>query len=80
MHVIVDPFMLPRLQVDRGAIRFILSGANVMCPGLNSAGARMDTPVEEDKIVVSMECIQLELPSPPHHIVINTLIYIYIYM
>lgn len=34
--------MLPKLQVDRGAIKFVLSGANIMCPGLTSKGARMD--------------------------------------
>ncbi|XP_014669114.1 PREDICTED: malignant T-cell-amplified sequence 1-B-like [Priapulus caudatus] len=44
------PFLLPPLQVDKGAIRFILSGANIMCPGLTSPGAKLtsvpkDTPV-----------------------------------
>ncbi|XP_063902446.1 malignant T-cell-amplified sequence 1 homolog [Zophobas morio] len=33
------PNLLKRQQVDRGAIRFILSGANIMCPGLTSSGA-----------------------------------------
>ncbi|KAI6022702.1 PUA-like domain-containing protein [Pisolithus marmoratus] len=32
------PFVLPRVGIDRGAIRFLLSGANMMCPGLTSAG------------------------------------------
>jgi PUA domain protein len=32
------PRILPQVQVDRGAIKFILSGANIMCPGLTSAG------------------------------------------
>ena len=44
------PFLLPRFQVDAGAIKFILSGANVMAPGLNSKGGRMDD-VEKDAIV-----------------------------
>ncbi|KAJ3364833.1 hypothetical protein GGF32_001010 [Allomyces javanicus] len=35
------PFMMPALQVDRGAIKFILSSANIMCPGLTSPGAWM---------------------------------------
>ena len=48
-----DPFMLPWLQVDRGAIKFILSGANIMCPGLTSKGAKMETVLPEDTIVVS---------------------------
>ena len=36
------PFLLPRFQVDKGAIRFVLAGANIMCPGLTSPGAKMD--------------------------------------
>ncbi|KAL7751745.1 translation machinery-associated protein 20 [Sorochytrium milnesiophthora] len=36
------PFMMKRLQVDRGAIKFVLSGAHIMCPGLTSPGAKMD--------------------------------------
>ncbi|XP_052078156.1 malignant T-cell-amplified sequence 1 homolog [Mytilus californianus] len=35
------PFILPHMQVDKGAIRFVLSGANIMCPGLTSPGAKM---------------------------------------
>jgi PUA domain protein len=43
-----DPFMMPHMQVDKGAIRFVLSGANIMCPGLTSPGAAMtkDLPPE----------------------------------
>ena len=33
-----DPFMLPHVRIDRGAIRFLLAGAHMMCPGLTSAG------------------------------------------
>ncbi|XP_048589355.1 malignant T-cell-amplified sequence 1 isoform X2 [Nematostella vectensis] len=47
------PFMMTRQQVDRGAIRFILSGANIMCPGLTSPGAKM-VPAEQDKPVAIM--------------------------
>lgn len=46
--------MLPKLQVDRGAIKFVLSGANIMCPGLTSKGARMDTDLPADSIVAIM--------------------------
>ncbi|KAJ2785599.1 Malignant T-cell-amplified sequence 1 [Coemansia javaensis] len=35
------PDILPQVQVDRGAIKFVLSGANIMCPGLTSPGARL---------------------------------------
>jgi PUA domain protein len=47
------PFMMPHMQVDKGAIKFILSGANVMCPGLTSPGARM-TKVEPETVVAIM--------------------------
>lgn len=36
-----DPFILPHLQVDHGAIKHVLNGSNIMCPGLTSAGAKM---------------------------------------
>lgn len=35
------PDCFPKVQVDRGAIKFVLSGANIMCPGLTSAGAKL---------------------------------------
>ena len=46
--------MLPHQQVDNGAIKFILSGANIMCPGLTSPGAKLN-PVEANTIVVSFK-------------------------
>ena len=51
--VISDPNLLPKLQVDKGAIKFILSGANIMAPGLTSPGARMDIDLPADTVVVS---------------------------
>ena len=37
--------MLPRFQVDKGAIKFVYSGASVTCPGLTSPGGSMvDVP------------------------------------
>lgn len=47
------PFFLPMEQVDKGAIRFVLSGANIMCPGLTSPGASM-TPVNKGEVVAIM--------------------------
>ena len=29
---------MPRMQTDKGAIRFVLGGANIMCPGFTSKG------------------------------------------
>jgi predicted RNA-binding protein (TIGR00451 family) len=36
--LLADPYVLPMVRVDRGAIRFLLAGAPMMCPGLTSAG------------------------------------------
>ena len=35
------PSIMNRLQVDKGAIPFILGGANIMCPGFTSVGGRL---------------------------------------
>ncbi|KAF2108470.1 PUA domain-containing protein [Lophiotrema nucula] len=35
------PHCFTRLRIDRGAIRFVLSGASLMVPGLTSAGGRL---------------------------------------
>ncbi len=48
----LDPFILPHQQVDKGAIKFVLSGANIMCPGLTSPGAKL-YPAGVDTVVVS---------------------------
>ncbi|SIO73465.1 PUA domain protein [Babesia microti strain RI] len=36
------PTMLPKMQVDSGALKFVLRGSNIMCPGLTSPGGRME--------------------------------------
>lgn len=43
------PEAFPTVQVDRGAIKFVLSGANIMCPGLTSAGAELPPAPGYDK-------------------------------
>jgi PUA domain protein len=43
--------MMPPMQIDRGAIKHILGGANVMCPGLISKGGKI-SEVKTDTIVV----------------------------
>ncbi|KAI0150321.1 PUA domain-containing protein [Xylariaceae sp. FL1272] len=35
------PSAFPTIRIDRGAIRFVLSGATLMAPGLTSAGGRL---------------------------------------
>jgi PUA domain protein len=43
------PAAFPRLRIDRGAIRFVLSGATLMAPGLTSAGGRLPgDPQDQD--------------------------------
>lgn len=47
-----DPNIMKKLQVDRGAIKFVLAGANIMCPGLTSPGGALDDEVGEETPVV----------------------------
>ena len=42
MRVLLQaPDMMKSVQVDKGAIKFVLSGANIMCRGLTSPGGRL---------------------------------------
>jgi len=66
--------MLPHMQVDKGAIKFILSGANVMCPGITSPGARM-TDLQPETVVVSFYC--LLILSLYYFLVIFLITYLY---
>lgn len=47
--------MLPHMQVDKGAIKFILNGSNIMCPGLTSKGGRMSDLPEGAVVAVVAE-------------------------
>lgn len=38
------PQAFPTVRIDRGAIRFVLSGATLMAPGLTSSGGRLPEP------------------------------------
>ena len=42
------PFIMTRMQVDRGAIKLVLGGAHIMCPGLTSKGGSMPDGIEAD--------------------------------
>ncbi|KAL2146931.1 hypothetical protein VTI28DRAFT_1658 [Corynascus sepedonium] len=42
------PQCFPTIRIDRGAIRFVLSGATLMAPGLTSKGGRLPIPVDRD--------------------------------
>ncbi|KAF4659330.1 Malignant T-cell-amplified sequence 1 [Perkinsus chesapeaki] len=45
------PTMMPLVRVDRGAIKFVLKGANIMTPGLTSPGGALPEHLEKDQIV-----------------------------
>ena len=49
------PFMLPPQQVDKGAIKFVLSGANVMCPGLTSPGGKLISADKNTVVAIMAE-------------------------
>lgn len=44
VHTYPSAFRTKTLRIDRGAIRFVLSGAALMIPGLTSAGGHLPTP------------------------------------
>lgn len=52
--VLADPDIMKKLQVDRGAIKFVLAGANIMCPGLTSPGGALDDEVAAETPVVKL--------------------------
>eukprot|EP01096_Ripella_sp_DP13-Kostka_P014297 TRINITY_DN6416_c0_g1_i1.p1 TRINITY_DN6416_c0_g1~~TRINITY_DN6416_c0_g1_i1.p1 ORF type:complete len:197 (+),score=87.99 TRINITY_DN6416_c0_g1_i1:48-593(+) len=45
------PEMMPSVQVDKGAIKYLLGGANIMCPGLTHPSARMDVSLPAETVV-----------------------------
>jgi PUA domain protein len=53
------PGVMKMFRVDRGAIKFVLAGANIMCPGLTSAGGALDEEVSADAPVVCALSLQL---------------------
>jgi len=48
------PGLLPRVWVDEGAVRFILSGADIMCPGLNNSRHPLDRTLQPGAFVAVM--------------------------
>jgi len=49
------PFLLPQQRVDKGAIKFVLSGANIMCPGLTHPNATMTACPENTVVAIFAE-------------------------
>jgi len=65
--LVADPDIMKRVQVDKGAIRFIMKGADVMCPGLTSAGGLLpDEDWPKNTPVVSAG-VSGAARRPPHH-------------
>jgi PUA domain protein len=49
------PNLMKKMQVDRGAIKFVLGGANIMCRGLTSPGGRMEEAEEGELVSIIAE-------------------------
>ena len=49
------PKMMPHMQCDKGAIKHILSGSDVMCPGLTSAGGKMANVPRQTVVAITAE-------------------------
>merc|ERR1712137_864855 len=49
------PYIVPIMKVDKGAIKFVLSGANIMCPGLTSKGGKMTEVPSNSVVAVTAE-------------------------
>ena len=47
------PFILTQQRVDRGAIKFVMNGADIMCPGFTSEGGHLNE-AHEDQVVAIM--------------------------
>lgn len=52
-----DPDMLTKVQVDTGATKYILGGADVMCPGLTSAGGNLPDGLLQGRPVVHVDIL-----------------------
>ncbi len=55
------PACFPTIRIDRGAIRFVLSGATLMAPGLTSAGGRLPVVVDRDAGQPQKEVVKKEV-------------------
>lgn len=46
------PNMMKKMQVDRGAIRHVIGGANIMCRGLTTPGGHMEEAEEGEVVAI----------------------------
>ena len=56
------PNCFTRLRIDRGAIRFVLSGATLMAPGLTSPGGRLPGDPEDPEGTYGKEDLEAGTP------------------
>ena len=49
------PHTMKHLTVDKGAIKFVLSGAHIMCPGLTSAGGDLPDCSDGEFVAIHAE-------------------------
>lgn len=56
------PQMMQRVQADTGAVKFVLQGANIMCPGLTSPGADMPVEVRSSTLAACLLVYARRLP------------------
>ena len=54
------PFLLPPCQVDEGGIKHLISGADVMIPGMTSEKGRLPTEKEIPHNIVAVMCEGME--------------------
>ena len=54
------PFLLPTCQVDEGGIKHLISGADVMIPGMTSKGGRLPDQKDIPHNIVAVLCEGLE--------------------
>eukprot|EP00053_Salpingoeca_punica_P005157 m.52900 g.52900 ORF g.52900 m.52900 type:complete len:185 (-) comp13110_c0_seq2:206-760(-) len=52
------PMIMTVQQVDKGAIKFVLKGADIMCPGVTSKGGKLNDADEGDAVCVMAEGMQ----------------------
>lgn len=45
------PFMVPQIQVDKGAIKHVLRGSNIMCPGVTSPGGKIVEELKSNTVI-----------------------------
>ncbi|ETO20441.1 hypothetical protein RFI_16776 [Reticulomyxa filosa] len=49
------PNLLPKFQVDKGAIPFVLKGSDIFCRGLTSKGGKMDEVTKDTVVAIYAE-------------------------